>query len=99
MILLPGWYVATRSRSGGIEMFGQRIIFGVLQLLFAALVILPSVGAAALVIFSSAWAVGAVAAIVLAAVVVLPILGGEAAVGLWLIGQRIEGFDVSAESR
>ena len=99
MILMPGWYVATRTRSGGIEMFGQRIIFGFLQLFFTALVLVPSAGVAALVIFSSQWAIGVAGSVLLATVAILPILGGEAAVGLWFLGERVDGFDLSTESR
>ena len=99
MLLLPGWYQSTRSRSGGIEMFGQRLIFGVVQLFFALLVILPSAGWAALVIFCSQNSLGAAPAIALGAVTVLLILATEAAVGLWWLGQRFERFDLSTESR
>jgi hypothetical protein len=30
---------------------------------------------------------------------ILPILGGELAVGLWFLGERFEKFDLTAESR
>jgi hypothetical protein len=99
MVLLPGWYQASRSRTAGIEMFGQRLIFGVVQLFFALLVILPSAGWAALVIFCSQHALGAAPAIALGAAAVLFILATEAAVGLWWLGQRFERFDLSTESR
>ena len=99
MVLMPGWYQASRSRAGGIEVFGQRLMFGVIQLFFALAVLVPAAGAAWLIIFSSQWLIGAGPAIVLAAVVVLPVLAGEAAFGLWWLGERFENFDLSSESR
>jgi hypothetical protein len=99
MVLFPGWYQASRSRGGGIELMGQRLILGIAQLLFALFVAAPSVGAAVLIIFASYWLVGVGPAIAIAALVVLPILAGEVAVGLWCIGDRFERFDLSAEIR
>jgi ABC-2 type transport system permease protein len=99
MLLLPGWYQSTRTRSGGIEMFGQRLIFGVVQIIFALLVAVPAAGMAALVFFSSKWAFGISPAAVLSTLAVLPMLGGEVAVGLWFLGNRFESFDLTAESR
>ena len=97
MLLLPGWYQSSRSRAGGIEMFGQRLIFAVLQLVIALVVAAPAVAIAALVIFSSKWVVGVGPAWMLAAVAVIPILVGEAAVGLWWLGERFNKFDLSLE--
>jgi hypothetical protein len=97
MVLLPAWYQASRSRGAGIEMFGQRLIFGVAQFLLALLVAVPAACAAALIIFSLQWVFGAVPAIAMASAVVLAILAGEAAVGLWWIGWRFEKFDLSMD--
>ncbi|HXQ80133.1 MAG TPA: putative ABC exporter domain-containing protein [Opitutaceae bacterium] len=99
MVLMPGWYQASRSRGGGIEMFGQRLIFGVAQLLIALLVAAPAAGAAALIIFSSQWLFGVGPAVAIACAVVLAILAGEAAVGLWWLGWRFEKLDLSTEIR
>lgn len=99
MVLMPGWYQANRSRGGGIELMGQRLILGVGQLLIDLLVVAPSALAAAIVIFSAAWAVGLAPALVMALAVVLAILGGEVAIGLWLLGECLARFDPSVESR
>jgi hypothetical protein len=99
MVLMPGWYQSTRTRGAGVDLFGQRLIFGIVQLLFAALAVVPSAGAAALVIFSSQWVLGIIPALLLATSFVLPILATEAAVGLWWIGERIENLDLSSEPR
>jgi hypothetical protein len=99
MVLLPGWYQASRSRAGGIEIFGQRLIFGVAQLLVALLAAAPAGCAAVLIIFAAQWVVGAGPAIGLACAAVLTILVGEAAVGLWWLGGRFEKLDLSADIR
>ena len=97
MLLLPGWFQSSRSRAGGIELFGQRFILGIGQLLVALLVTAPGAVAATLIIFSFRLFIGIVPAIAVAALAVLPILAGEAAVGLWFIGARFERFDPSTE--
>jgi ABC-2 type transport system permease protein len=99
MVLMPGWYQSTRSRTAGVEMFGQRLLFGLFQMLCALVVVVPAGLAAWLIIFSSKWVIGIGPAVVLAAVVVLPVLAGEAAVGLWFLGNRFERFDLSTDSR
>jgi ABC-2 type transport system permease protein len=99
LILMPSWYQASRSRGGGIELMGQRMILGVGQLLIALIVAAPAAGAAALIVFSMHLWIGVAASIVLATGVVLTILCGEAAVGVWWLGGRFVNFDLSAESR
>ena len=99
MVLMPGWYQASRSRAGGIEMFGQRLIFGIAQLLIALLVVAPAAFAAGLIVFSTQWLVGVGPALGLACAAVLAILASEAAVGLWWLGWRFERFDLSSEIR
>jgi ABC-2 type transport system permease protein len=99
MLLMPGWYQGTRTRGGGIELLGQRLIFGFAQLLMALIVAGPAVLAAVLVIFSAQFFVGLAGAIVVATVAVVTIFAGEAAVGLWWLGGRFERFDLSSELR
>jgi hypothetical protein len=99
MLLLPAWYQASRSRGGGIEMFGQRLIFGIAQLLLALLVAVPAACAAALILFSFQWVLGVGPAIAIACAAVLAILASEAAVGLWWLGWRFEKFDLSTETK
>jgi hypothetical protein len=100
MVLMPGWYQATRSRGGGIELMGQRLILGAGQLLLALLVAVPATIVAALVLVSAYWWFGAAApALLVALLAVLSILASELVVALWWLGERIAGFDVSADSR
>jgi hypothetical protein len=98
MLVMPSWYQSARSRGAGIEMIGQRMILGLGQLLIAVLVAAPAAGAAALFLISF-WRFSAAISIVVALVPVLAILGGEAAVGVWWLGERFGRFDLSAESR
>jgi ABC-2 type transport system permease protein len=101
MVLMPAWYQSSRTRGGGMEMFGQRLLFGIVQLLFALLVAVPAAGAAALVYFIIYWTVGQNISlgVVVATLVVVLILAVEAVIGLWFLGDRFERFDLSTESR
>ena len=98
-LLFPAWFQATRQRSGGIDVMGQRLIFVFGQLLVILLSLFPAVLGAALVIFASQWLIGASAAVVLGTVVALTILGAEVACGLWWLGERFEKFDLATELR
>jgi ABC-2 type transport system permease protein len=109
MVLMPAWYQSSRTRGGGVEMFGQRLMFGLLQLMFALLVIVPAAGAAALILGAAfGWNlflsgiglhISPSPAVVLATIAAVLILASEAAVGLWFLGERFERFDLSTESR
>jgi hypothetical protein len=99
MVLMPAWYQSSRTRGGGVEMFGQRLMFGIVQLLFALLVAVPAAGVAVLVFIASYWVLGVSTGVVLATIALVVILAVEAAVGLWFLGGRFERFDLSAESR
>lgn len=96
-LLFPGWFQASRMRGGGPEVIGQRMIFFFAQLLTMLLTLVPPVGLAALVIFILQWLVGPVAAVLVATVVVLVVLLGEAWCGLWLLGERFEKLDLSTD--
>jgi hypothetical protein len=98
-LLFPAWFQATRQRSGGIDVMGQRLIFVFGQLLVILLSLFPAVLGAALVIFASQWLIGASAAVVLGTVVALTLLGAEVACGLWWLGERFEKFDLATELR
>jgi len=99
MVLMPAWYQSSRTRGGGVEMFGQRLMFGIVQLLFALLAAVPAAGVSALVFIASYWILGVSTGVVLATVALVVILAVEAAVGLWFLGGRFERFDLSTESR
>jgi hypothetical protein len=98
-LLFPAWFQATRQRSGGIDVMGQRLIFVFGQLLVILLSLFPAVLGAALVIFASQWLIGASAAVVLGTLIALTVLGVEVACGLWWLGERFEKFDLATELR
>jgi hypothetical protein len=99
MVLFPSWYQASRSRSGGIEMFGQRMIFGLVQVLFTVLVVVPAAGWAVLVWVCTMTFLGQAGGVILGSFSAIAILAAEAAVGLWWLGERFAAFDLSTEQR
>lgn len=98
-LLFPGWFHFSRTRGGGPEVIGQRMIFFFAQLLTMALALLTPFGLAALLIFILQAFIGPAIAVSVAAVVVIATLVGEVWCGVWLLGERFEKFDLSAELR
>jgi NADH:ubiquinone oxidoreductase subunit K len=98
-LLFPAWFQSTRTRGGGIELMGQRLIFVIGQLFVILISLLPVVLSCALVIFASQWLIGPTAAVVLATLLALAILAAEIAVGLWWLGERFEKLDLATELR
>ena len=106
-VIFPGWFQSMRTRGGGIEMMGQRLIFVFGQLLAVAIAILPAVLLAAGVFLASRFWFGLLApddvatvvALLAAAATVFAILVGELWCGLWWLGTRFERLDLSREMR
>lgn len=98
-LLFPAWFQATRQRGGGIDVMGQRLIFVFGQLLVILLALCPAVIGAGLVIFASQWLIGATAAVILATILALVVLGAEVWCGLWWLGERFEKLDLATELR
>jgi ABC-2 type transport system permease protein len=98
-LLFPSWFQATRTRGGGPEVVGQRMIFFFAQLLTMVFALAPAAGLAALLIFIGQWLVGPAAAVVIATLATLAVLLGEVWCGVWLLGDRFEKLDLSAELR
>ncbi len=98
-LVFPGWFQASRTRGGGPEMIGQRMIFFFAQLLTMLFALLPAAALGAALVFIFQWLVGAVAAVCLTAVAVLAILVAEVWCGIWLLGQQFERLEISAENR
>ncbi|HVS51695.1 MAG TPA: putative ABC exporter domain-containing protein [Opitutaceae bacterium] len=97
-ILFPAWFQASRTR-GGPEVAGQRMIFFFAQLLTMVLALLPAVALAGVLIFILQWFAGAAFAVSVGGLAALVILVGEVWCGIWLLGERFEKFDLSAELR
>jgi ABC-2 type transport system permease protein len=98
-LLFPGWFHFSRTRGGGPEVIGQRMIFFFAQLLTMGVALVPPIGVAALLIFILQTFVGATFAVSVAALLVFVVLLGEVWCGVWLLGQRFETLDLSAELR
>ncbi len=98
-VLFPGWFQSGRTRGGGFDVMGQRLIFGLGQMLVLLFALLPLVFAAVVFVAAFYWLIGLVAAVVLATAAVLVVLAGEVWCGVWLIGERLEKMDLSAELR
>ncbi len=96
-LVFPAWFQISRTRGGGPEVIGQRMIFFFVQVITMALALLPAVAVGSLLIFIFQAFVGPVAAVVVAAVVVALVLVGEVWCGVWLLGRRFERLDLSAE--
>jgi hypothetical protein len=79
--------------------FGQRMIFFFAQLITMVLALLPAVALAALLVFILQWWLGPVAAVAIATMAVLLVLGTEVVLGLWWLGERFEKLDPSIDLR
>jgi ABC-2 type transport system permease protein len=96
-LLFPAWFQATRTHGGGPEVVGQRMIFFFAQVLAMVLALAPPLALAGLLLFIGQWLVGLAAAVGLASVALLLVLLGEVWCGVWLLGQRFDRLDLSAE--
>ena len=98
-LLFPSWFQLTRTRGGGPEVVGQRMIFFFAQLFTMAFALLPA-GLAAVSAGFIFWRfLGPAGTVVIATLAVLAVLVGEAWCALWWLGQRFEKLDLSAELR
>ena len=101
-LLFPGWFQTSRTRGGGPEVVGQRMIFFFAQTLTMILAVLPAafIGAlpfAVTVLLKQTGPVGLLASGLASTLFVLGVLLAEVACGLWLLGGRFEKLDLSAE--
>jgi ABC-2 type transport system permease protein len=100
-LVFPAWFQPPRvgHEGGGIEVMGQRLIFVVGNLLALVLALLPAAILGGSLVFILHHFIGVVAASILATLAVLAVLVGEVWCGIWLLGERFEKFDLSAELR
>ncbi|MEN9637442.1 MAG: hypothetical protein RL077_5846 [Verrucomicrobiota bacterium] len=98
-LVFPSWFHTSRTRGGGPEVIGQRLIFFFAQLLTMTCALLPPLGGGALLIFIWQGLLGPTAAVAIASFFVLAILIGEVAGGIWLLGAQFERVDLSLEIR
>lgn len=98
-LLFPGWFQLSRTRGGGPEVIGQRMIFFFAQVLTMFAALLPAALVAVAVVLMLYWWLGVVVAVACAAVAVLVILLGEVWSGVWWLGRRFEKLDLSTDLR
>lgn len=99
-VIFPAWAHTTGNRAEhGIEVMGQRIIFMAGQLLITVLAALPAAIAGGILFFIGQWIGGIVLGGVLGVAAAFALLAGEAWIGVRLLGERFENFDLSAELR
>ncbi|HEY4583495.1 MAG TPA: hypothetical protein VIG88_11635 [Lysobacter sp.] len=96
-LLFPGW--SSGGRGGGIDVMGQRLIFGGVYLIALAVSLLPASIVASALLFALRLVADWPLAIAAAAVAGAAVLAAEVALLVRWLGMRIERFDVSTELR
>jgi ABC-2 type transport system permease protein len=113
VILFPGMFRVARTPGAGVDLMGQRMLFGFGQFLALALVFLPAFGMgiasyfAMRGLFVIALALGVVSnsapapftTELVATIVMIVVLTGEIWCGVWWLGGRFEKVDLSAETQ
>ncbi|MEY2879570.1 MAG: hypothetical protein RLZZ15_1950 [Verrucomicrobiota bacterium] len=100
-LVFPAWFQATRQRGGGgIDIMGQRLMFGFAQLFTVFCALIPSAIAGAVPLLLCLWLDWpALLGVWLAALGVIAVLVLELWLGLRFLGERFEKLDLSAELR
>lgn len=98
-LLFPGWFQTTRTRGGGPEVMGQRMIFFFAQLVTMVLALLPAIGLGSILGITLNVFLGPIVAVISAVAAVGTVLALEVAGGLWLLGRRFEQLDLSMDLR
>jgi len=99
VLLFPAWFQTGQNAPQGIEVTGQRVIFGLGQVLVLVLsMVAPALAFAAVYIPLDWFVTGWIAAIPVAAVPTAIVLGVEAFYGIHFLGRVFEKLDLSAES-
>lgn len=94
-LLFPAWAGTSQGRGGGIEVMGQRLIFGVGLLLTLLLGLLPALLVGSLVWFLAQLILGPAWALPLAAFPALAVLVLESGVGIWGLAKAFDQYDVT----
>lgn len=99
-LLFPAWMKTSSGRdahAGGIEVVGQRLLMGLLQLLATVVAWVPAGLLGAGGFFGGNWLQGPELGVALAALLGTAVLVAEAAAGVWLLGRLLDRYDASAE--
>jgi hypothetical protein len=98
-VSFPAWLQTARQTGGGIDVFGQRLLFLAGNTIVVVLALVPATLVGGTLFFTAQWIVGDVLATALGATAILAVLGAEAWLGIRWLGARFERFDLSAELR
>jgi hypothetical protein len=98
VLIFPSWFQTGKDAPTGIEATGQRLIFMFGQLLVMALALAAPMGISLLIFYFGKNVLGFGGAAAIASVVSALILAGEGTVGLMMLGNFFERFDLSAET-
>ncbi len=98
-LYFPGWFHTSRTRGGGPEVIGQRMIFFFAQLVTMAAALAPAALLGLAFLALAQWLAGPIVGVMVATNAVLIVLVAEVAGGVWLLGRRFEQLDLSAELR
>jgi hypothetical protein len=97
LLLFPGW--SAGGRGGGVDVMGQRLIFGGVYLFTLAVSLLPAAVVSGLLLFVLRTFGGLPLAVGVAALGASAVLGVEVMLLVRWLGVRVERFDVSTELR
>ena len=97
VLLFPAWFQSGQDATQGLEATGQRLIFALGQFFVFIVALVPAAVAFAIVFFVVQMALPWPWAVPLGAVPACLVLGAEAAVGIGMLGQVFEKFDLSSE--
>ncbi len=95
-LLFPAWAGTSQGRGGGIEVMGQRLIFGLGLVLTLVVGLLPATVVGGVVWWVCQWLTGPAWALPFAALAALVILVTEVAGGIWALSKAFDRYDVTA---
>lgn len=98
-LLFPAWFQSAGRRERGVEVMGQRMLFLFAQAVTMIVTLIPAALVAAGVGWVANWIIGPRTALFAGTLLATGVLLIEAGVGLWWLGRRFEGFDLSSELR
>ena len=98
-LFFPAWTLSLRPGQRGFDAMGGRLLLMIGQMLLIAIAVIPAVIAAGLGFFFSRWFTGMTGGVVLASACAALTLLLEALYGVYLLGERFERLDVTAELR
>jgi len=99
VMFFPAMFRVSQTPGGGLDLMGQRMLFGFGQIFVLAAVLLPAVATAGLLVFCTQWLIGPALAVLLATFAVGIVIGGEIWCGVWWLGGRFEKLDLSHDVR